>query len=227
MDRTKELCGSRAICLDLTENDPKGLYGERLSFQTFLHQKLIFPTWQVFRLPNITDCMHSLSTLRKTGLESQFHLLPCRKLPTLLTHKKENRKNKWLYFHTPNHPHDKVKTAAFGSEDRADWSAAWQLLLEQAGHCRERGCKGATMEDKYCKRTTRSSSSWAPSPWRCSVGSADTCSPRFEGNLCGTELVPELSLLLSPPATSGPSLSLPLLEPSGPGIWCGCVCVCV
>jgi hypothetical protein len=38
--------------------------------------------------------------------------------------------NEWLYFHTPNHPFDKVKTATFGSQGGADCSIAHQVLCE-------------------------------------------------------------------------------------------------
>jgi hypothetical protein len=43
---------------------------------------------------------------------------------------KIKRGNEWLYFHAPNHPFDKVKTAAFGSQGRADRSVARQVIRE-------------------------------------------------------------------------------------------------
>ena len=46
---------------------------------------------------------------------------------------KEDRIKKgseWVYFHTPNYPHDKVKVAAFGSQDRADRSTTRRVLRE-------------------------------------------------------------------------------------------------
>jgi hypothetical protein len=37
------------------------------------------------------------------------------------------RNNEWLYFHTPNHPHDKVKKATFRSQEWSNHCVSHQV----------------------------------------------------------------------------------------------------
>jgi hypothetical protein len=57
------------------------------------------------------------------------------------------RNNEWLYFHTPNHPQNKVKKAAFGSQERSDRRVSRQVLREQ-----EIASKEQQRKDNIAKR---------------------------------------------------------------------------
>jgi hypothetical protein len=87
------MAAGRANRLDLTGDDPEKAIWRKAVLSNLSLSEANIPTWQVFRLPNIE---------KATGLESQFHLLPCRKLPTLLTHRTEYRKEQMALF-----PHSK------------------------------------------------------------------------------------------------------------------------
>jgi hypothetical protein len=103
MDGTKELRGSRAICLDLTGDDP-----EKAIWRKAVLSNLSASEADISNMASVLVAKHHWLYAqleyfeKKTGLESQFHFLPCTKLLTLLTHKTEYRKRKMALF-----PHSK------------------------------------------------------------------------------------------------------------------------
>jgi hypothetical protein len=128
----KHVCGGRAIQLNLAGDNP----------QKVVRRKAVLSNLgtsedNIHDIAKVPVTRHHWSYAQLEYFENNHHvgtpiaLATMKEIADPLNKEDRIKKgNEWLYFHTPNHPYDKVKTAAFGSQGRADHSIARQVLRE-------------------------------------------------------------------------------------------------